>query len=53
LKADVSRDFVIENYDKINHAHLALWNKNVSKELKDEVKMIEKLSGNNSYWVNH
>ena len=46
LHSDISMDFVIKNYDKINHCSLTRWNNKVSKEVKDEVSMIEKLSGN-------
>jgi hypothetical protein len=46
LGADVSKDFVLENYENINPQYLTWWNKKVSKEVKQEVRMIEKLSGN-------
>ena len=46
LNCDVSRDFVISNYDKLRPFSLVHGNKKLNKEVKDEVKMIEQLSGN-------
>jgi hypothetical protein len=43
---DMSRDFVITNYDKMNPSLLVHWNNRLNDEVKQEVKMIERLSGN-------
>lgn len=49
LGADLSKDFVLENYENINPQYLTWWNRKVSKEVKEEVRMIEKLSGNTRF----
>lgn len=43
---DMPRDFVITNYDKMNPSALVHWNRRLNDEVKQEVKMIERLSGN-------
>jgi hypothetical protein len=43
LYSDMTREMVIENYDKINKSYVR-WNRNINQEVRQEVIMIEKLS---------
>jgi hypothetical protein len=43
---DMSRDFLINNYENISPSYLIWYNNNVDEDLKSEVKLIEKMSGN-------